>query len=191
MPVSRSDSGSGFRSVPRSEELLLAFYTGDGCNVQGRTYSEILAWSDAVLEAVHDYIQWLFPLPEASAFNPLAPVLTPALIEAFRNSEALRSRLRAAWLRMLAFYGFTLEHHEQKGQVVPSASFPQRAGNWLTPHNHNHLRLTRILRSLHLLGLEQESLALFAALETVYKDELQGQHRITPETFEYWQRATQ
>jgi hypothetical protein len=184
MPVSRSVS----RSVPRNEDLLLAFYTGEGRNVQGRTYAEILAWSDAVLEAVHDYIQWLFPLPEASGFNPLAPVLTPALIEAFRSSEALRGRLRAAWLRMLGFYGFNLDPH---GKVVPSASFTLRAGNWLTPYNHNHLRLTRILRSLHLLGLEQESAALFAALETVYKEELQGQRRISSETFEYWQHAAQ
>lgn len=92
MLVSNADS----RSVTRSEDLLLAFYTGNGRDVQGRTHAEILAWSDALLEAVHDYIQWLFPLPEASGFNPLAPLLTPALIEEFRNSEALRSRLRAS-----------------------------------------------------------------------------------------------
>ncbi len=172
----------------RSEDLLLAFYTGEGRDVQGRTHAGILAWSDALLEGVHDYIQWLFPLPETSSFNPFAPILTPALIEAFGKSEALRSRLRAAWLRMLSFYGFTLG---PDGTVMPSASFPLRTGNWLTLHNHNHLRLTRILRSLHLLGLEQESAALFAVLEIIYKDELQGKRRITPETFQYWQRATQ
>lgn len=89
---------------------------------------------------------------------------------------------------MLGFYGFTLS---PRGVVTRSASFPSRAVNWLAPHNHNHLRLTRILHSLHLLGLEQESAALLAALESIYKDELQGRGRITPDTIQYWRSATQ
>jgi hypothetical protein len=168
--------------------LLLAFYRGFGRDVQGRTHAEILAWSDATLEAVHDYIQWLFPLPEPSGANPLAPLVTARVRTAFHESEEMRGRLRAAWLRMLRFYGLAVAHH---GMVAPAASFSQRAANWLTPHNHNHLRLTRILRSLHLLGLEQESAALFAALRAIYEEEQQGRRRIGEETFRYWQHATE
>ena len=187
MPRSQRPTRSPGHSPGQSKDLLLAFYSGEGRDVQGRTHAEILAWSDALLEAVHDYIQWLFPLPEASAFNPTAPVLTPELIEAFRASDPMRHRLRASLFRMLRFYGFTLEG----GAIRPAASFAAQAANWLTPHNHNHLRLTRILRSLHTLGLEPESAALLAALEAVYAEEARGSQRISAETLRYWQQAAE
>ena len=177
--------------MPTSDDALLAFYRGTGRDIQGRSHADILAWSDSALEAVHDYIQWLFPLPEPSGANPFAPLVTPRVEAAFRSSEELRSRLRAAWLRMLRFYGLGVD---AEGAVIKAGLFAQRARVWLTPYNHNHLRLTRILRSLHLLGLEQESAALFAALEAIYRAEGDGDEptgsRITPETFGYWQRAT-
>jgi hypothetical protein len=172
----------------RAEDLLLAFYTGEGRDVQGRTHAQILAWSDSALEAVHDYIQWLFPLPEPSGANPLAPVLTPSTIEALRCSSVAQGRLRASLVRMLGFYGFTLK---PTGSIATGPSFPNRTRNWLTPGNHNHLRLTRMLRCLHILGLEQESAALFAALRNIYEKQAPGHGQITPETFRYWQHATE
>ena len=63
---------------------LLRFYRLEGTDARGRTLSEIWSWDADRLEGVHDYIQWLFPLPEASAFNPSAPLLTDATLEAFR-----------------------------------------------------------------------------------------------------------
>src|SRR6185437_16980358 len=68
---------------------ILAFYRG-GCDDRRRRLAEILAWSDARLEAVHDYIQWIFPLPEASGANPSAPVLSQADIAAFGADPGLR-----------------------------------------------------------------------------------------------------
>ena len=67
----------------------LDFYRGNGPDSEGRTLAEILAWSDDELEAVHDYIQWLFPLPEPSMFNADAPVLTPAEIAAARADASI------------------------------------------------------------------------------------------------------
>ncbi len=170
-----------------TDALLLAFYTRDGRDVQGRSHAEILGWSDALLEAVHDYIQWLFPLPEPSGANPRAPLLTPGVLGALRASDEAHRRLHAAWLRMLHFYGLAAG---LEGEVVPGPGFAQRARNWLTPYNHNHLRLTRMLRSLHLLGLEAESARLFAALRLIYEEESRGGRRISAETFRYWQQAT-
>lgn len=160
---------------------ILDFYRG-GRDDAGRSLEEILNWPDGELEAVHDFIQWLFPLPERSGANPYAPVLDPATIEAFRDSEELRQRLRASFLRMLRFYG--LEFRD--GAVQAGADFAARSANWLSPGNHNHLRLTRILRSLRLLGLAVESTALFAALEEIYANH---PGRITQRTYQFWQNA--
>jgi len=112
----------------------------------------------------------LFPLPEPSAFQPGAPVLTGADIAALRNTPDLRQRLGAALHRMLAFYGLN-----------PPGPHP-----WLTPGNHNFLRLTRILRSLRILGLKQESHRLFQYLADLYEAHPEI---IGATTFDYWRRA--
>ena len=150
---------------------ILAFYEGTGGDHRGRTLEEILAWSDAELETTHDYIQWLFPLREPSAFNPWAPVLTAADIAAFRSSPRLQERMRRAFRRMMQFYGFG-------GRTLP----------WLTAGNHNFLRLTRILTSLRLAGLEAEAQELFGHLKALYEAHPDVIGRLT---WSYWQGAAQ
>ena len=49
---------------------LTDFYRGTGTDVEGRTLAEIWAYSDAELEGVHDFIQWLFPLREPAGSTP-------------------------------------------------------------------------------------------------------------------------
>ena len=160
---------------------ILDFYRG-GQDDQGRTLDEILAWPDEQLEGVHDFIQWLFPLPERSSANPSAPILERETIAAFHASEELQDRLRQSFLRMMRFYG--LEFHPEK--IQPAKNFSARSSNWLTPGNHNHLRLTRILHSLRLLGLESEAQALFRALSQLYESH---PGRITFRTYEFWKNA--
>jgi hypothetical protein len=165
---------------------ITEFFEGRGRDGSGRTLEEILRWSDGRLEDVHDYIQWLFPLPERSGANPWAPVLDAEDIAAFHRDAALRERLREGFDRMLAFYGLT----RRDGEIVPTAGFEQHARHWLTPGNHNHLRLTRILRSLRVLGLEEEAQRLWKALETIHGREAgAGRYSITERTFAFWRRA--
>lgn len=146
---------------------LLRFYAG-GTDDRGRTLDDILAWDDARLEAVHDYIQWLFPLPEPSAFNASAPVLSAQDIAAFRDDPALRGRLLAAFRRMVAFYGFELGGDEAEPEVSKAHNHTARTRTWLTPGNHNMLRITRVLRCLTLLGLPAQARVFLAALERLY-----------------------
>jgi Opioid growth factor receptor (OGFr) conserved region len=161
---------------------LIAFYRDGACDDAGRTLDQILAWPDDQLETVHDFIQWLFPLPERSGANPAAPVLDENAIRAFRNSAEMRERLRRAFLRMLTFYGLTWT----EARVARAADFEKQAENWLWPGNHNHLRITRMLRSLGLLGLEAESVAFFRVLDKIYQD---FPERITARTVAFWREA--
>ncbi|HEY1807040.1 MAG TPA: opioid growth factor receptor-related protein [Acidobacteriaceae bacterium] len=167
---------------------LIAFYRDAARDDRRRTLSEILAWSDDRLEAVHDFIQWLFPLPERSGANPGAPTLDAATIAAFRATPAMRDRLRQAFERMLHFYGLTWVASPAAGAVERLPNFRERAQNWLWPGNHNHLRLTRILRSTLLLGLEPESKALFHALNAIYRE---FPDRIATRTHAFWSDAAQ
>src|SRR4029077_4881134 len=145
-------------------DALLAFYARSGKDAAGRRIDDIWRFSKAELEDNHDYIQWLFPLTERSAFNPNAPVLDAATIENFRANESLQYNLERSLDVMLDFYGLELTGD----RIVRAASFAERSANWLMPFNHNFLRLTRILKSLFLLGLEQRAAQLFACLEDLY-----------------------
>ncbi len=163
---------------------LVQFYAGAAPDPRGRMIGDIWAWDDAALEDVHDYIQWLFPLPEPSQFNDGAPLLSRADIAAFAARAELRQNLRHSLARQLAFYGFDLA---EGPRVTQAADFPAKAANWLTPHNHNFLRLTRILRALTLLGLGGEARALLAALEEVYRDG--GAAAIGARSLGFWRGA--
>jgi len=165
---------------------IVEFYSGREPDHAGRFLQEIQQWPEDRLEAVHDFIQWLFPLTEPSPVNPLAPTLNPETIQAFEAQPELRRNLRASFLRMLRFYG--LEMSSQEPPVIQRApNFPERARSWLRPGNHNHLRITRILKSLRRLGLPREAGAFLKCLEEIYA-EYPG--RISAVSMTFWREAT-
>ncbi len=73
---------------------IIGFYNGTESDHRGRYPREIQEWPDDQLESVHDYIQWLFPLPEPSGFNVAAPVLTRESIRDFLARPDLQENLR-------------------------------------------------------------------------------------------------
>jgi hypothetical protein len=167
-------------------DSVVDFYCGVTGDHRGRSREEILSWSDDRLEAVHDFIQWLFPLPEASPVNPYAPLLTRETISAFHTRPELRASLRESLERMLRFYG--LELRDDPLEVIPAENFRDRAADWLDPGNHNHLRITRILKCCALTGLDAEARAFLETLEAIFRTK-EFRTRITKETLLYWYGA--
>lgn len=134
---------------------LLAFFGCAGTDHRGRTLSQILQKSDRWLEETHDYIQWLFPLDVESQFNPHAPLITDDVCAAFTNPASadrrtLQQNFGLAIRRMLAFYGYSFS--PGFADVSPTSEWTDKAENWLTDGNHNFMRMTRMLRSMTLLG---------------------------------------
>jgi|SRR5689334_9341048 len=161
---------------------LLEFYNGTGSDDRGRRIEDVWRFSRDELEDIHDYIQWLFPLAERSAFNPGAPLLDDTTIQRFRTDATLRGNMERSLRLMLAFYGL-----EIAGVSIRRASnFAERSANWLTPGNHNFLRLTRILKSLSLLGLGERAAQLLDCLEEVYAA---NEDTIGARTMGFWRRA--
>ncbi len=173
--------------IPSSE--ILAFYSGTSTDPRGRRLLDIQKWPDDLLESNHDFIQWMFPLLEPSSVHPEAPVLDQETIREFKAQPVLQQHLRESFLRMLAFYGFEL-NTDRELQVRCRPDFAGQSTNWLWPGNHNHLRITRILKSLRLLGLELEAQAFFKCLSELYAEETRrGIPRITAATFQFWSAA--
>ena len=102
-----------------------------GFDFKNRSVREILAKDDDWLESTHDYIQWLFPLDVKSFANRNAPALMIDDILRISESELAQKHIQASVKRMKEFW-VTNDH-------------------WIRRYNHNHLRLTRVIKSLRLL----------------------------------------
>jgi hypothetical protein len=135
---------------------------------QRRTLDQALAWDDETLENTHDFIQWWFPLTEPSAFNSHAPVASRVEFEELGSNERVRAGVERAMHRMLSFYGL---RQEASGEIKKSDGWDQRCRNWAFKQSHNDLRITRILKSLCLLGHRAHAEALFVALEVIIREE--------------------
>lgn len=120
---------------------LVHFLNGTGPDHQGRYLRDIWDFDDKAIEQTHDFIQWMFPLTEKSMSVPGVPTLSTADIEAIRASEVARANLEksAQW-----YLGFL-----------------QRNDHWIRSYDHNHLRITRAIKSLRLL-VSQEAAVNFS-----------------------------
>lgn len=120
------------------------FLRGTGRDGRGRRLADVLAFDDARIEAVHDFIQWLFPLAERSRAVPGAPVLGAAEAAAIRGDPQAQDGFRAGFRRMARFYADT--------------------DGWLTEYDHNHLRITRIIAATRNLLGPADAAAFHAAM---------------------------
>lgn len=167
--------------------MLVPFYLGEQKDSQGRMIQEMWTWNFEELECAHDYIQWLFPLPELSAFNPDAPIVDEEVIQAFQNNPHLRQNLLHSLTVMLQFYG--LQRHESNDRkivVSQSEDYQNRKREWMCVFDHNYLRITRILKCLITFGLENEAQAFYECLRQIYRED---SDRIGGETFQHWTNA--
>ena len=73
----------------------------------------------------------MFPLTEKSMSVPGVPTLSAKDIEAIRASEVARTNLEKSVQWYLGFL--------------------QRNDHWIKSYDHNHLRITRVIKSLRLL----------------------------------------
>ncbi|KAI1111132.1 opioid growth factor receptor conserved region-domain-containing protein [Nemania sp. NC0429] len=169
---------------------LVEFYdpVAKGEDEHGRTLDEILSWTDSQLERQHDFIQTLFPLPENSGFNSTAPIVDEETMIKFHQSRALRSNVLRALRRMLVLYGFDSQIKEGthwRLLIAPMDCIGNPFVRWLKPSTHNHLRITRIIRSLRILGLPGVAWDMYRAFMAIHKTEI----IVGATTIGFWSRA--
>ncbi|CUS15613.1 unnamed protein product [Tuber aestivum] len=164
-PVTDSASASAIADAGTCTSEIIRFYTNQSTDHQDRTLSDLLASTNSELERSHDYIQTLFPLPEPSPYNPLAPTIGPATAATFRSSLDLRLALRSSLRRMLSFYGFETAV-DARGELVigRGRGWSSRSAFWRRRFDHNHLRITRIIRCLRVLGCEGDARRVYRAV---------------------------
>ncbi|KAI0008410.1 opioid growth factor receptor conserved region-domain-containing protein [Xylariaceae sp. FL0662B] len=188
-----SSSAAAPRPTQPALRRLVDFYDPGtrGPDARGRTLDQILRWRDTRLEIQHDYIQTLFPLPEGSIFNDLAPIIDEETFLYFRQHDELKGNLRRAFTRILAFYGFEIKPRRDadadaaRVTVVAKDGYEGSFARWVRRMDHNHLRITRILRCLRVLGLELEARGFYDAL--LWTQDTTRQ--IGARSMDFWERA--
>ena len=132
--------------------ILRDFLEGIGIDHRGRRLDDVLSFDDIKAEQTHDFIQWLFPLDEISRSVSGAPVLSQTDIQLIHTNSDAQANIRrsAVW-----FFGFL-----------------ERSDHWRTKYNHNHLRITRVVKSLRLLTDDKEADEFKAAVFDLLGDDL-------------------
>ncbi len=147
-------------------DAIYEFLRGAGRDGRGRLLAEVLGFDDGRIEGVHDFIQWVFPLREASRAVPGSPVLGAGEAALIRADPAARAGFAAGLARMARFYGET--------------------DGWLTGFDHNHLRITRIIAATReILGREE---AGRFHRQVIARNAGAGAP-VNPESLGHWERA--
>ena len=160
---------------------ILKFYAGEFPNTNKLYFNDIVNFDNTRLERSHVFIQWLFPLPQASKAVPGSPVLTDEEIAIFNKSDELKANLYYAFLVMLSFYGLEINK-----KIIKSVDYDTRANVWQYPHSHNYLRITRIIACLAILGLNNYSKMLYDCMIELYNE---FPDDFTPDNKVYWDAA--
>lgn len=161
------------------EELqrsLLDFYLLDQPNYEGVNPSGVLDYTLDQLEMCHSWVQWVFPLDEPSAVNPNAPLLTRELIEKLSDSISFKEIFA---LLADKFYKFLCmeDRNTISNELVPI---------WITPHNHNFLRITRVIKSALLLKQHNVAEKFYSYAREMYE---KYPEIIGDETLKFWVAA--
>lgn len=154
------------------------FYSGTSTDCDGRSLQDIWNKDDEFWEYAHNYIQWLFPLNEVSNFNPDAPILTEEDVALFKSDNKVQLNFIMSFCRFLNFLG--LDYEDKK--VVETEFFEPIV---FMMANHNWLRITRVLKSLVLVGLDKEALAFYETLK-MFREE---RGWASDNAFSYWKGA--
>lgn len=145
-------------------DQLVSFLQGTGSDNHNRTLKDIWFFTDEQLENCHNYIQWMFPIDTISFHNPFAPTICKENLSIFQTEE-IQNNMKTSLDIMLSFYGFTW----QDDKIVLLDCYKEKLRDWVSYRNHNYLRITRILKSLCLVGLEEYASKFLEVLECVYK----------------------
>jgi len=148
----------------KSSYPILRFFLGERVHPNGKTIHEILNLSAPQIGPTGGIIQWLFPLTRPSTHVPSAPTLTPYELNQFRVDPKLRELYMIGVNRFLEKFAISVN-----GRTGSIAADWRTNKKWKFPSYHAFMPITRILRSMKLLGFTEESVTLMKLLLLCHK----------------------
>ncbi len=135
---------------------LLRFFRNEEADCEGRMFEDILKYSPDEIEYKHNFIQWIFPTKEKSAYNQNAPIIDNRFAKRFQDDKLAKCNFCKSCQLYLNYIGYQCT----KGEITRAQSpyiFYQLP-------SHNLLRITRVLNSLNQVGNSECSKRLYKAL---------------------------
>ena len=146
--------------------MILDFLIGEQPDIYNRYLEDIWKMSDEDIESVHNFIQWTFPLNERSGAVPNSPILTQQEIIDIKQSEIAKQNI--------------------KKSVDWFVDFLTRNSYWICQSNHNHLRITRVIKSLRLIHSNEEA----ENFKNSVMNLIQGnENKINPISLKFWKNS--
>ena len=144
------------------------FLTNIEPDYKNRFLNDIWNFTDEDIEHTHDFIQLLFPLNEQS--------------ESVFHGYYLNSKSSIINIK---------SNDLAKSNIVTSSkwflSFLERNTHWRRKHDHNYLRITRIIKSLRLLVSDEEANKFYESFIELIDESLRSKINLT--TLSYWENA--
>lgn len=158
----------------------------------GKTYTQILGYNKKQLEDDHQFIQWLFPLPQPSQYAKNVPVIDiKELITNIKHHSYILPSLQLSYHLMMKHWGFDIKYSNKLGVGFTKNPFKHCPGNYLNYtgscppkylkleliddtkikllNGHNELRLSRVLQSLVYHGLKDLAIYTLSQILTYTK----------------------
>ena len=142
------------------------FLKGNKPDIHKRYLKDIWMMSDDQIENKHNFIQWIFPLNVKSNAVPSSPILTKKEIICIKKSEIVQKNIKKSAEWFLKF--------------LSSNSY------WICQNNHNHYRITRVIKSLRLIHSNEEAEKFKNSIMNL----IQGnEKKISPTNIQYWKNS--
>jgi len=145
---------------------MLNFLEDNERDVYKRYLKDIWIMSDEQIEDTDNFIQWVFPLNERSNEVPKSPILTNEEIISIKKSETAQKNIKKSTEWFLEFL--------------------TRNSYWICQINHNHLRITRAIKSLRLIHSNEEAEKFKNSIMNLIKG---NEKKINLTTLEYWKNS--
>jgi hypothetical protein len=160
---------------------IIQFYKNEISNEEGYYFDQVMKFNKTELERFHCFIQYLFPLLEPSEKVRTAPIITQEEIDIFKSDHLIRTKLKKAFFKMLDFYRLSYCKNGKSIEIKKEVELLW----WVKPYDHNLLRMTRMLKSMKLLGYFDYSLSLFEVLKE-YKNH---HNEFIKKSYLFWENA--
>lgn len=163
--------------------LLLQFYNNELVHPSGKTIDEILAIGPDEFEECHDYVQWLFPTYEKSAYAKVAPLLD------FNTRWEFVLPQSFCWNKFEQVFYFAMNqwglrpNYEKNHLLI----IDDVRNSIIISSPHNWLRITRILKCCKLFGRNDLATLLFTFCVQFYLK--WRMHRGVCEAYDFWFNA--
>lgn len=171
---------TGKRGAPEVDdrsalEMYTDFFTNGGLNTLAPRpvdLLEVLRYSDATIENDSSFFQCLFPVDSIPGYNPPLPPIPADFEHAVASTPGFALSLTLGVRRVMRFWGFQFRGKSSTGRPLwrLAPDFVVANHGWTQRVDHNHQRVTHVIRSLRLIGAPRTARSVYRCMTRAIRE---------------------